>query len=169
MKHLLSIGIVALLAGCSTTPTSTEKETVINQATFGTKQGAAAVVNIDYHYDSAAIEHQNYQVDLYLSDVPDSKTFQICEMDKEVAHCQSQYSIWQNVLREDQNGIWFSYTLSFPVAVTEESGAMFEAKTLTGQTFLEWDKAENLYEKNLYVSGEKTELGTMTITAHPLR
>ncbi|MFA0249497.1 hypothetical protein AB4458_26140 [Vibrio sp. 10N.261.45.F1] len=168
MKRLLSIGLMAFLAGCSHTPT--EKETVINQALFGTKQGAAAVINIDYHYYSAAIEHQNYKVALYLSDVPDSKTFQICEGDKEVANCQSEYSIWQNVLMEDQNGIWLSYKLSFPMNVTEEDRTRFvKTKNLTGQTFLEWNKTENIYEKNLYVSGKETKIGTMTITAHPLR
>ncbi|MDC5870221.1 hypothetical protein OPW39_15545 [Vibrio europaeus] len=167
MKRLAAGCLVALLAGCATSQDSTDKA-MTHQVTYGTKSGASTLLVLDYHNDEAQAKYQNYQVRFYLANLPEQKSFEICEF--ETDKCQSQYSVWQNPLRPDQNGVWFSYALTFPMALREESGVtLVDTKFVEGQTFLEWDKGENLHRKILYVEGGETQLGSMTATAYSLQ
>lgn len=170
MKNmLLTICFSSLILGCASESglMHSNNKPITNKIEIGTKDGAHSVIVINYHHAKASPEYQNYDVYLYLSKLPENNEFEICNF--EYDGCDSRYSVWQNVLRSDQHGIWFNYDLKFPMQlITKQGVPLVTIKNLATQTFLEWDKHESLYKTNVYVSGEAVQQSSMTATAYQL-
>ncbi|MEZ8822347.1 hypothetical protein AB4562_00765 [Vibrio sp. 10N.222.54.A1] len=163
-KMLFAAGISVVLLGCTKTATIPP---ITNHIEIGTKAGAHSVVMLSFSNAKAMPEYQNYDVYLYLSQLPESKDFEICNF--EYDSCGSQYSAWQNVLRPEQNGVWLSYDFKFPLSLTQEYDVnLATIQTIANQAFLEWDKAESLYTKDVSISGKTVQIESLTATAHQL-
>lgn len=164
-KTLLAALLSSALLGCAVTSSDTP---INNHVEIGTKAGAHSVIVLSYHHADAMPEYQNYDVYLYLSELPESKSFEICNFEYG-NDCQSQYSVWENALRPDQNGVWLRYDIKFPMSLKQEYGVnLSNIKQLANQTFLEWDKTENLYTKEMFASGQRVQSGSVTATVYKL-
>lgn len=163
-KMLLAVGISSALLGCTNTATPPP---ITNHIEIGTKAGAHSVIVLNFNNAEAMPEYQTYDVYLYLSQLPESKGFEVCNF--EYDNCGSQYSAWQHVLRPEQNGIWLSYDFKFPLSLTQKYDVnLANIQTIANQAFLEWDKAESLYTKEVSMSGKTVQIESLTATAHQL-
>ncbi|EMI4157218.1 hypothetical protein V6432_004181 [Vibrio parahaemolyticus] len=164
MKRLiLATTFSFLMLGCTSQP----EEPTMNYVDIGPKESANSVIELTYHNSDAAPEYQNFTVSLYVSQLPSEASFEMCNFADDV--CNSGYSVWQNPLRPEQKGVWFSYDLAFPIAVRKELEIELPiTKHLTNQTLLEWDKPTTLHTKNVYSDGNTNVHVSMTAVVRQL-
>ncbi|KFI12037.1 hypothetical protein F0223_23720 [Vibrio coralliilyticus] len=169
-KTLFALSASTLLLGCSSISdlNAGSEAKIVNKVEIGTKEGASSVIVLNYHRAHSEPQYQHYDVYLYISKLPEQSDFTVCEFESSI--CNSAYSVWQNILRDDQNGVWFSSELKFPMHFSPDQDVpSVQIKTVATQSFLEWDKTEDLYKQSQYVSGQLTKQGSLSATAHKLR
>ena len=166
-KALLSIGVSSILMGC-TSASYFSPEPIVNKIEIGTKKDASGVIVLNYYREKSEPKYQNYDIYLYVSDLPENNNFTLCDFD--TADCDSSYSVWKNIWRPDQNGVWFNSTLKLPTETSDEQVTpVHPIKTVFAESFLEWNKTKNINSHSAHATGKITQQSSLSATAYKLR
>ncbi|EMQ2878576.1 hypothetical protein V9N52_003895 [Vibrio navarrensis] len=166
MKNaILTFITVPLLTSCSTAIMFAP----LNAYEIGPKSHAQAAIEFNYSSEAADWSYQRYQITVYLSHIPYSGNFTLCDQKIDELGCNSGVSAWVNQLRQEPNTLWVSYDLHFLSSVTKNNGKLVPSiNRYINEMLLTWDENEPVKDVLTYRISGKIVQESLSVRAYKL-
>lgn len=166
MKNaILTFITVPLLTSCSTAIMFAP----LNAYEIGSKSHAQAAIEFNYSSEAADWPYQRYQITVYLTDIPHSGNFTLCDQKIDELGCNSGVSAWVNQIRQEPNTIWVSYDLHFLLSITKNNGKLIpNINRYIDEKLLTWNEEEPVKKVLNYTISGKIVQESLSVRAYKL-
>lgn len=164
-KTILALIALPVITSCSTAIMFAP----LNVYEIGSKSHAQAAIEFNYSSEAADWSYQRYQITVYLSDIPHSGNFTLCDQKIDELGCKCGVSAWVNQLRQEPNTLWVSYDLHFLSSVNKNNGKLIpNISRYIDEKLLTWDEKASVNDVLTYRMGGKTVQESLSVRAYKL-